>query len=57
VGRSTRLGHENEVVCIVSGGYGDGRFVTCFCAMISVFAAFRRRSRGYPGEAWLCCQP
>jgi len=28
VGRSTRLGHENEPVCIVSGGYRDGRFVT-----------------------------
>ena len=50
VGRSTRLGHENGAVCIVSGGYRDGRVVTCSCVMISVFAAFRRRSRGYPGE-------
>ena len=57
VGTSARLRYENEAICIVSGGYKDGRFVTCSCAMISVFVAFRRRSRGYPGEAWLCRQP
>ena len=53
VGSSGRLGHENEAVCIVSAGYRDGIFVTCSCAMISVFAVFRRRSRGYQGKTWL----
>jgi len=37
-------------VSIVSGGYRDGRVVTCSCVVISVFAAIRRRSRGYQGE-------